>query len=1383
MESLAMTPLVSIVVRTKDRPRLLERALASVAAQTHRPLEVVLVNDGGAAVDLGELRRILGDVSLQYRQLTTSQGRAHAANVGIELATGRFVGFLDDDDELYPAHVEVLVAVLSPGGFKVAYTDVEMVFVEPAGSDGSPSVDGARMLFSRDFSLSDLLIGNYIPFNALLFDAQVLRSVGGIDPSFELYEDWDLLIRVAKQHPFAHCQQLTARYNQWSQAQQINRADPDRMRSMCVRIFDKHRSDITGDVLLDYRDRRDAAEAALRSEVGSVRSLASEQAARIEQLEETLRERESRVLELETAIETRDARLAMLDSLAEARDAHIKSLEQVLRESESQLRGTRQTLDAMNASLGWRVVVALRDGRERLFPGGSVRRRMADLGLHSLVVLYRDGAASFSRAAARKIRGFGRHLPALARRAYSVYRAHGTKVMLARVRDYLARNALTRAGAVQTIVAAGERYAQWMARNEGSDEADVRKAIEQLAHRPLISIVTPVYNVDPRWLNRCVESVRAQRYPYWQLCLLDDASTNEATRRALVGWQGVDDRIVISWGDKNSGIAAASNAALKMAEGEFIALLDHDDELSPDALFEVARLLNEHPETDLVYSDEDRITVTGESSTLRHDPFFKPDWSPQLLFACMYTGHLSVYRRALVNELGGFRSEFDFSQDYDLALRVTERTDRIRHLPKVLYHWRALPESAAGGGKDFARASNIAALQAACDRRGYDAQALALPSANRVKFRVPQPPLVSIVIPSDSRRTIFSCIQLLQRSTAYRPFEIVVVTNSTLGREIEARFPGDATVRICAFDKPFNFSLKCNEGAAFANGELLLFLNDDVEAVDPGWLEAMVGVLAKGNVGGVSPKLFYENDTVQYAGMITGVRGLVGTAFHTEPKDSTTYFNFIQSERNVSLLCGACLLMPRHVFEQVGGFDAVNTPIMHSDVDLSCRIRERGYEMVYTPFAALRHIGHLSLKATDDRPERRKDKADTYLIKRWGHFLSRDPFFPENMSAQLYHAGHVPYRMSARRQDDILVAAKDILLVSHDLSLSGAPILLFYLAQHLRAQGYFVTVMSPLDGDLAQGYESHNIPVIIDATLAYDPLPDTRKLMAAFDVIVVNTIVAWPSVLAARESGTPVLWVLHESQAGVEMARADPRVVQALGASSDVVFACAATRSLYDVLGRNAHFHVIPYGTRALPEIPNIEPDRSHFTVVHIGSVEPRKGQDLLLDAIARLPPECTARLRVLMIGRVLDPAFHERLLPALRAAPCVSYLGPVPHEQIPRHLAAADVFVSSSRDEVFPVTVMEAMSLGKPVIGTAVGGVPEMIRHGVDGLVVPPGNSVALGEAIAALCSDPQRCKRMGEAARQHYTESFSFERFGQRIVALIEPRLRAAMHPTVAT
>jgi len=919
-----------------------------------------------------------------------------------------------------------------------------------------------------------------------------------------------------------------------------------------------------------------------------------------------------------------------------------------------------------------------------------------------------------------------------------------------------------------------DAYKQWIERNEKSDEGMIKKEIESFRYKPTISIITPVYDVEPKWLNKCIESVMNQIYENWELCIYDDASTNEATVSCLEKWMNRDRRIKVSFGKINQGISGASNQALKSATGEFIALLDNDDELSPDALYENVKLLNTYPDTDLIYSDEDRIVETDKGITERYNPFFKPDWSPHILFACMYTGHFSVYRKSLVDEVGGFRSEFDFSQDYDLALRATERTTQIKHIQRVLYHWRAIPSSGAAGGKLFARRSNIRALQSAVKRRGYDAAVMEYPFANRVKFNLGEYPLVSIIIPTDNKRNILNCIELLLINTSYPNFEIIVVTNSGLGENISIRYKGNQRIRISTFDKSFNFSLKCNEGASAANGEYLLFFNDDVEALNDTWLETMVEVFGKGNVGGVSPKLFYENNLIQYAGMVTGVRGFVGTAFHCQPKDSYFYFNLIQSERNVSLLTGACLLIQKSIFYEIGGFDAVNTPIMHSDIDLCFKLREKGYELIYTPFASLRHIGHLSLREADEREVKRKDNAELYILNKWGDYLSTDPFYTDNMREFLYQGGNYYYKLIAGRQNEYFLSSKNILFVTHDLSLSGAPILMYYLACYVKNQGYSVTIMSPCYGELADKYRKENIPVVIDAAISESPFYETKKLISHFDLIIVNTMLMWQLVSVAKENNVPVIWIIHESLAGKKIADGNNKASKSLKIADDVIFACKATAALYEKHNVNDNFRIINYGTVPL-DTHNISVEKNEkFSVLHIGSIEPRKGQDILIKSIIDLPQKYAENIEVFMVGRTLDNeesrGFHKKIMKELKLNTSIQLLGQISREKIVEVVAMADLFICSSRDEVFPLTILEAMSVGKPVISTDVGGVSEMIRNNEDGIIVPNKDSKALTEKIMFLYDNRQELRRLGENAYKRFYDNFTIEKMGDKILEIIQ-------------
>ena len=506
----------------------------------------------------------------------------------------------------------------------------------------------------------------------------------------------------------------------------------------------------------------------------------------------------------------------------------------------------------------------------------------------------------------------------------------------------------------------GDRY------REALEEIKTRLFVSQrilpvVARGVKISVVMPVYKVPLKYLVEAVSSVKFQTYDFWELCIVDDGS-NEVELADYLRKIAVEDaRIKVKIDHVNRGISAATNAAIALTSGEFIAFLDNDDVLTLDALSCIAEELALHPEADLVYSDECKINEDGNPTEL----FSKPDWSPITLFNCMYSGHFSVYRRTIINKVGGLRSAYDFSQDYDLALRVSEVTQNVRHIGKFLYGWRMVAGSGAQGDKPYARASNILALQDAGKRRGFAGEAVPEKLANH--FRVSATVIsqtVTIVIPSDNIKNIQASIKSILQSSNYTNYEIIVVTNSKIIRQLRLEdLP--TNLLFVPFDKQFNFSEKCNVGAKEASGEIIIFFNDDVRVISRDWIEMILAGFIHRGVGIVGPKLLYENYLIQHAGMVTGVRGLVGTAFHCLPHETDKHFGSALWLREVSLICGACLAIKADIFKKILGFDGINAPISHSDVDLCFRVRDAGYTCVYTPHATLIHIGHMSIGETE----------------------------------------------------------------------------------------------------------------------------------------------------------------------------------------------------------------------------------------------------------------------------------------------------------------------------------------------------------------------------------------------------------------------------------
>jgi GT2 family glycosyltransferase/2-polyprenyl-3-methyl-5-hydroxy-6-metoxy-1,4-benzoquinol methylase len=554
-----------------------------------------------------------------------------------------------------------------------------------------------------------------------------------------------------------------------------------------------------------------------------------------------------------------------------------------------------------------------------------------------------------------------------------------------------------------------ELYLSWIANNE-PDAVELlqqSKLAARLDYRPLISILTPVYNTPPAVLQATLESVVKQTYAEWELCLVDGASADPQVYQLLAKFSRSDQRIKVQTLTKNRGISGNSQVALEMAQGEFIALLDHDDTLSPNALYEMALLLNRHREADMVYSDEDKIDEQDQ----RSNPFFKPDWSPDLFRSMMYTCHLGLYRTSLVRQIGGFRDGFDGAQDYDLVLRVIEKTNQIYHIPKVLYHWRTLANSTARStqAKEYARQAQLKAMTEHCQRTGLKAEIEFGLTSNTLRVRrlLEQRPKVSIIIPTrDQAECLKLCIDSIQSRTDYPTYEILIVDNNSVEKETLAYFEtvsqAHDNIRVVSYPHEFNFSAINNFAVTQATGDLLLFLNNDTEVISGGWLNAMVEHALRPEVGAVGACLLYPDQRLQHAGIILGVGGVAGHSHKYLPADQPGYFSRTKAIQNFSAVTGACLLTRRDVFQAAGGFDEHNLAIAFNDVDYCLRLREKGLLVVWTPYAELYHHESLS-RGAEDAPHKvsRFQREIRYMHQRWSHVIPNDPYYNPNLT--LHH--------------------------------------------------------------------------------------------------------------------------------------------------------------------------------------------------------------------------------------------------------------------------------------------------------------------------------------------------------------------------------------------
>jgi GT2 family glycosyltransferase len=537
------------------------------------------------------------------------------------------------------------------------------------------------------------------------------------------------------------------------------------------------------------------------------------------------------------------------------------------------------------------------------------------------------------------------------------------------------------------------------------ESRDIPADLARLSYRPRISVLTPVYNTPPDLLQLLIDSVRAQWYPDWQLCLADDASTRAETRAMLDGIDGSDPRIRVVRQSVNGGISAATNAALDAADGEFVALLDHDDEIAPDALLEVVELLNRHPDADVVYTDEDKLDFDGTHV----EPFFKPDWSPEYLNSTMFLGHLVVYRRAIVEAAGRFRSAFDGSQDYDLALRVAERTDRIHHVPRVLYHWRKIQGSAAASAdaKPWGLQAARRALVDHVSRLPMRATVEDQPGDGfwRVRYEIVGTPKVTVIIPTagairetpmGTRDMALACLRSIVQRTDYPHYDIVLALNGQLSDELSRFIAGEPRVRTIASETagPFNFAATINRAARQATGDHLLLLNDDTEVISPEWMRAMLEFSQQREIGAVGARLLFPDGRLQHIGVIVGIGGGACHVMSGLPGDSPGYFGGAWIIRNYSAVTAACLMTRRNIFEDLGGFDE-RFATDFNDVDYCLRAREAGYRIVVTPFATLHHFEGASFGSR----ERKVNPLEVRLMsERWAGVIAHDPYYNPNLT-------------------------------------------------------------------------------------------------------------------------------------------------------------------------------------------------------------------------------------------------------------------------------------------------------------------------------------------------------------------------------------------------
>lgn len=545
-------------------------------------------------------------------------------------------------------------------------------------------------------------------------------------------------------------------------------------------------------------------------------------------------------------------------------------------------------------------------------------------------------------------------------------------------------------------------YQEWYEKNKPSEEELARQRKKKWKDPVVISVLVPAYRTPEFFLKQMMESVLLQTYPYLELCIADGSGTDDSVENVVKEYQKKDPRVRYRRLEKNEGIAGNTNAAIEMASGEYLALFDHDDLLSPNALFEVASAI-EKEKADVIYTDEDKVT----SDLKEHfQPHFKPDFNPDLLCANNYICHLFVVKRSLALKLGGQDPAYDGAQDYDFIFRCTENAEKIVHVAKILYHWRVHQASTADNpsSKLYAFDAGKRAIEAHLARIGAKAEVSHTKDLGfyRVKYQVQGNPLVSIVIPNkDEKETLKKCLESIWKKTSYSNYEIILVENNSTTQEIRDYYKeldGKERVRVVYWDKEFNYSAINNLGISYAKGEYILCLNNDITVISPDWLEELLANCQRPEVGIVGARLYYPDNTIQHAGIVLGMGGCAGSLFVGLARSRGGYLHKAALQQDLSAVTAACFMVKKEVFEKVGGFEE-KLAVAFNDVDFCLKVRHAGYLVVYDPYAELYHHESKTRGYENTEAKKRRFQEEIeYMRCHWMSDILRDPYYNENLS-------------------------------------------------------------------------------------------------------------------------------------------------------------------------------------------------------------------------------------------------------------------------------------------------------------------------------------------------------------------------------------------------
>jgi len=911
-----------------------------------------------------------------------------------------------------------------------------------------------------------------------------------------------------------------------------------------------------------------------------------------------------------------------------------------------------------------------------------------------------------------------------------------------------------------------ERYDSWKNVNDISENRKnlISTLLNNIEYHPKISIIMPVYNPVFKFLEQAVESVEDQLYDKWEICIVDDCSSNKYVKTYLESLQKRYQNITCIFNSSNQHISNATNVAVSIAKGDFLVFLDQDDLLTEDALAEIVLHINKYPSVDLLYSDDDKIDIDNN----RFDPQFKPDWSPEYLLSFMYCGHVKCVRTSLYRSIGGFRQGFEGSQDYDFFLRASEKARDIVHIPRILYHWRVLPGSTAAGGenKSYSFQAGINALKETLTRRGVIGSVYhpdwALKNGNGI-YAIDFPDTgksVSIIIPTKNGfHLLKQCIDSLSKTT-YKNYHIYIIDNESDDPQTIDYLNSLKHCTILKIKNPngeFSFSYINNQAVNLVKEELVLFLNNDIEVINPKWLSQMVGYLQFDGVGAVGAKLIFPDNRVQHAGILHGLtHGLPITSCRLLPDWQWGYLASMVTSKNFAAVTAACMLTPKKLFLEMKGFNESDFSIAFNDCDYGYRLYLNGYRNVLAPEARLYHHEGAS------RGHRDKPVEESAYIRKYGRW--QDPYYNPNLAE-----GCSDYRVDAKTVVMHPLPKIRLLMITHSLNLEGAPRSFYELAKSLKKEGSIEPViLSHSDGPLKELYKKEDIKIEImkgfNLFNLHTPeqvdifLNEQMKYIhsLSIDVVYGNTIEAAWAINCAKLLNLPSVWNIRESEDPFSSYNHNQKIKQlmitSLAYPYRVIFVADATKKIYEPLNSQHNFITIYNGfdkelveekTRSLQrddirEELGIYPNE--LGVLLLGTVCERKGQLDLIRAIEQLDQYSIENIKIYIVGDRKTLKYSQIMHSAIAKLPSNKKKKIVVVNEtidVYKYYLASDIFICSSRVESFPKVIQEAMYFQLAIITTPVFGIVEQVRNNTSALYYSPGDIDQLVLNLQKLISD----------------------------------------------